>query len=322
MTSITSRYLSLAFPSTSLSQAHIFQLQGYNGQKVSFSRTIYIKQIGHAILRLNSHDETYLITLPNLHIEGLIYGKPFIELDGHSQIISSSGYVAKIDYSGKGWLSGKKNTFSATLATKEKPKDALYTVDGQWTDSFTIKATSHSKHHSGGSSATDKLKAKHSSSTIDEFKHSSNAKSSLHVPPIETQDPYESHRAWAPVKAAIEKGDMDTVHVEKSKIENAQRELRKKEKGEGKVWERRFFIQQDKCDIFESLAGGYCPQGIEAEKTGGVWRFDESKKVENKKVQDGDEEAKAHAKEVEEKRGVGAAADQAPPSLAPQQSVD
>ena len=194
-------------------------------------------------------------------------------------------------------------------------------MDGQWTDSFTIKATSHAKHSGSGSSTADKLKAK-AHSVVEDFKHSSNPTTPLKVPPQDTQDPYESQKAWASVKAAIEKGDMDLVHVEKSKIENAQRELRKKEKDEGRVWERRFFEKHDKSEIFESLAGGYCPTGIEAEKTGGVWRFDETKKVENKKVQEGDEKAKEQAKEVEEKRGVGAVVDKPPPSMAPQESVD
>lgn len=51
---------------------HGIRLQGYNAQKASFSRTIHVKQIGHALLHLDKFDEYYLITLPSLHIEGLI----------------------------------------------------------------------------------------------------------------------------------------------------------------------------------------------------------------------------------------------------------
>lgn len=61
-----------------------------------------------------------------------------MELNKSSTITSSTGYVAKIDYSGKGWVTGKKNSFTATLS-KEGSKDILYTIDGQWTDSFSIK---------------------------------------------------------------------------------------------------------------------------------------------------------------------------------------
>lgn len=82
--------------------------------------------------------ELDLIQLPSLHIEGIIYGAPYVELNKSCTIVSSSGYVAKIDFSGKGWISGKKNSFNATL-TKEGSKDVLYTIDGQWTGNFDIK---------------------------------------------------------------------------------------------------------------------------------------------------------------------------------------
>jgi hypothetical protein len=80
---------------------------------------------------------TDLITLPSLHIEGLIMGSPYVELNKSTIITSSSGYTATIDYSGKGWISGKKNSFTATL-TKTGSKDVLYNISGQWTDKFSI----------------------------------------------------------------------------------------------------------------------------------------------------------------------------------------
>ena len=243
---------------------HGVQLQGYNAQKASFSRTIHVKQIGHALFTLPSHNnETYLITLPNIHIEGLIYGKPFVELNSATYITSSTGYVAKIDYSGKGWVSGKKNSFTATLYPEGKEKDVLYNVEGQWTDAFTIRKGS-SKH----------------GEVLDTYNANTARTSPLKVRPLDQQEPYESNRAWHKVAEGIIKGNMDQVHVEKSKIENEQREMRKKEQAEGREWQRRFFKRTDKPEpAWEKLAK---PIGerIEADKTGGVWRFDESKKAE------------------------------------------
>ena len=70
---------------------------------------------------------------------------------------------------------------------------------------------------------------------------------------------------------------MDTVGVEKSKIENAQRELRKKEQAEGREWQRRFFKRVSlPCPTFEKLARPIAEK-IESDKTGGVWRFDSDK---------------------------------------------
>lgn len=70
---------------------------------------------------------------------------------------------------------------------------------------------------------------------------------------------------------------MDTTSTEKSKIENSQRELRKKEQAEGREWERRFFTRLPNADaVFQRLSK---PIGekIENDKTGGVWRFDRKK---------------------------------------------
>ncbi|PYI10107.1 oxysterol binding protein [Aspergillus sclerotiicarbonarius CBS 121057] len=255
-------------------EKHGVELQGYNAQKASFSSTIQIKQIGHALLTLTppgadkndpAQQERYLITLPHLHIESLIYGTPFVELEKSTRIASSTGYVAKIDYSGKGWLSGKKNTFSAILYKEnEGEKKPLYTVDGQWSDSFVIKDSR--KHEVGRFSVKD------------------TKTTPLTLAPIEEQDLYESRRAWRDVAVGIERGDMDAVSVAKSKIENAQRELRKVEKSEGREWDRRFFkrVNESDDDGFWQLARMLGITSLESEKTGGVWRFDAANAVDAK----------------------------------------
>jgi hypothetical protein len=96
-------------------EKHGVRLQGYNAQKASFSRTINVRQVGHAVLHLDAYDEDYLITLPSLHIEGLITGSPYVELNKSTYIVSSSGYTSRIDYSGKGWVSGTRNSLSAVV---------------------------------------------------------------------------------------------------------------------------------------------------------------------------------------------------------------
>jgi oxysterol-binding protein-related protein 9/10/11 len=244
-------------------------LEGYNAQKATFARTIYIKQIGHAVLTLtppsSTEKETYLITLPNLHIEGLIFGAPFIELEGSSFITSSSGFTAKIDYSGKGWISGKKNSVTATLYPTGKEREVLYNVNGVWTKSFEV--------YSGPAKTNSK------STLVESYDATNHPTTKLTVAPIEQQHPLESRRAWAKVAAAVAKGDMDLVGAEKGKIERAQRELRAKEKEEGRTWERRYFsLVEPPEPVLESLAPqvGLAVDG-DSDKTGGIWRFDAKK---------------------------------------------
>ncbi|PSS20098.1 hypothetical protein M430DRAFT_57989 [Amorphotheca resinae ATCC 22711] len=238
---------------------HGVYLQGYNAQKASFSRTIHVKQIGHAVLTIPAYNDTYLISLPNLHIEGLIFGAPFVELNDSTYITSTSGFTAKIDFSGKGWLSGKKNSFTATMYPTGKEKDILYTVNGQWTKSFDI-IEGHSK----------------SGTVIDTYDADAHPPTPLTVAPIEEQDPLESRRAWAKVAAGIAEGNMEVTGAEKTKIEVAQRELRQREKEEGRTWVRRYFSQVDSDPILDHL-GPIIGMSPETDKTGGIWRFDEGK---------------------------------------------
>jgi len=162
-------------------------------------------------------------------------------------------------------VSGKKNSFTATLYPAGKEKETLYTIEGQWTDSFTIKA--------GSGHALKKA------DPIFTYNAKTAPITPLTVAPIPQQDPLESNRAWQHVAAGILKGDMDIVHIEKSKIENTQREMRRKEQAEGREWQRRFFVRSQAPDAtFERLAKGIPGGRIEAEKTGGVWRFDEGKR--------------------------------------------
>ena len=53
--------------------------------------------------------------MPKIWVNGLMTGALEPELSGSSYIRSASGYSAKIDYSYKGWLGGKKNSFVANL---------------------------------------------------------------------------------------------------------------------------------------------------------------------------------------------------------------
>lgn len=219
------------------------QLQGYNGIRASISTTsINVKQYGHALLEYGEIGETYLCTLPPLHIEGLIVASPFVELDGSTVIQGSNGYIAVVEFSGRGYFTGKKNSFKARIfrnaAASAHKDNALYTIQGQWSGASTIYR---------GASKADGI-----------LFYDAQAKSPerLVVKPVEQQHDLESRKAWAPVAEAIKKGNYDLISREKSKIENAQRELRKKERDLGAKWPVRWF---DQVDVNEPPADGAAP---------------------------------------------------------------
>ena len=216
-----------------------------------------LQQVGHAILRVDAFDEHYLLTLPSLHIEGLIMGSPYVELNSSTYIQSSSGFTVRIDYTGKGWVSGKKNTFTASLYPQGKEKDVIYKAEGQWTDAWQIKDA--------------KTKA-----VVETFDPKVTKTTPLTVDPIEHQDDFETRRAWQKVSNAINSGDMDLTSAEKSIIEVRQREMRKQEKEEGREWERKFFSRADKFPLFEQLAEKV-GEPLNDNQTNGVWIFDQQK---------------------------------------------
>lgn len=217
-----------------------------------------MKQIGHSLLYLQKYNEYYFITLPALHIEGLITGSPYVELNKSTFIQSSSGYTARIDYSGKGWLSGKKNSFTAVLYPEGHERDAIFNVEGQWTGEFQIRD------------------GKSKGSLVESWNGKTAKTSSLKIAPLDQQDPLETRRAWRKVADAVGKGDMNLTSYEKTIIENWQRAERKKEKEENREWDRIFFSRSKSQPQVDALARKL-GESLETEKTNGVWEFDEQK---------------------------------------------
>lgn len=140
-----------------------------------------------------------------------------------------------------------------------KEKNVLYTVSGQWTKSFDITDGAHKKN-----------------GLIDTYDAEATPTTPLTIAPHEDQDDLESRRAWAKVAKGIAVGDMDLVGNEKGKIEVSQRELRQKEKDEGRAWERRYFSSVESDSVLNQL-GPAIGLGAEPEKTGGIWRYDDKK---------------------------------------------
>ncbi|KAG0363537.1 Oxysterol binding protein [Gamsiella multidivaricata] len=193
-------------------------LEGHCGQKSRFAMPagIDVYQNGHAMLTLPKFKETYLITLPSLQIRSIITGRPTVELAGSSYIVSSTGLFASIEYSGKGYFSGERNSFKAKLMpiSGDTP---FYIAQGVW---------------SGVSNYSNGKKGSESRLFFD-------AKADLPIAPeLKPQTemgPLESHKLWSDVTNAINNKDYSTASKEKSQIEDAQRVLAKERKEKGQT---------------------------------------------------------------------------------------
>lgn len=197
--------------------------------------------------------------MPKIHIEGIMTGALAPELSGTTYIRSSSGYTAKINYSCKGWLSGKRNSFVATLYHNDQETKPLYTIEGQWSGEFTIKKGQE---------------------TLEKFDTSTLSRTPFTVAPLEKQHPLESRRAWQHVVDGIHRSDIFAIGKEKSKIENEQREMRKREKAEGRDFQRRYFSKMVEDPVAERLAEGIREgTSMKGDMDGhhGIWMWDEEK---------------------------------------------
>ncbi|KAH8591703.1 hypothetical protein B0O99DRAFT_518974, partial [Bisporella sp. PMI_857] len=242
-------------------EEHGIQLRGHVAPRVYFSGTVQIDRPGYSLLQIDKYNESYLITLPKVHVGGLLTASLFLELSGSSYIRSSSGYTVKIDYSSRGWWSGKRNSFVANVFHDDQKDEPLYTAEGQWNNNFVIKMVKTQQ-------------------VIEEFDLHILQRTLLDVAPIERQNSLESRRAWYHVATAIEEGDLFAVGHEKSKIENQQREMRKVEKRNGSEFPRKYFTRVETDLVAERLAKGMT-EAISLEKSmefvHGVWIWDEEK---------------------------------------------
>lgn len=241
---------------------HGIRADGY--ARVDMTSNLDIRQVGHAILTIDKYDETYLIPLPDVKVRGILSGRLYPEILGTYTIVSSTGYVSEITFSGAGVFRGKKNTFAAKMYRKDDPhKTPLYDVAGVWSEGWTVK-----------DSRTGEVLETFDADAVE------NRPAPMDMEPIDKQDAWESRRAWGSVIEALHRGDFRETVAEKSKLEQAQRRLRAEEKKEGKTWTPLFFTSKegDQHEVFHRLAKGTSWEAqLHEEKTKGVWRIDDAK---------------------------------------------
>lgn len=245
-----------------IDEEHGIRADGYARVEMTFSSSVDIKQVGHAIVSIDRYDETFLVPLPDVKVRGFLSGRLYPEVLGTYTIVSSSGYVSEMTFSGAGVFRGKKNTFEAKMYRKDDPKKTpIYEIAGVWSEGWTIK-----------DSKTGELLEKYDVDAVE------NRPAPMDIAPVKEQDPWESRRAWGGVIDALDQGDFRSTVAEKSKLEQAQRRMRAEEKQLGQQWEPLFFKSKEgkEHDVFHQLAKGTAWK-LNDEKTNGVWRVDDAK---------------------------------------------
>lgn len=206
---------------------------------MTFTGNINISQKGRSTVHIDKYNEDYHIPLIDAKVTGFFSGYLYPELFGTHKIVSSSGWISEIVFSGKGYLSGEKNHFSAKVYHKDmKSQTPAYSLCGQWCDKY--KLSNNTNGHVAETCSVDGEPLR-----------------PLDSRPEADQDPWETRVAWMKVRDALKKGNLQKVVQEKSKIENAQRAMRKREAQNGDAWTPVFFSKSSRpgTDTAESEVG-------------------------------------------------------------------
>lgn len=245
-----------------INKKHAITSTGYAAQETSFSPTsgVTVRQVGHALIHDRHHDERHLMTLPTIQVRGITTGQLYPELQGLSYISSSSGFLTKIEFEGKGTLglTGTSNKVTAVVYERDGMRP-LYRIDGQWSGTMSIEDLQ-------GNSPAETFH-------IDDI-----PLTDLTIAPLDQQTPWESRRAWSPVLDGIREGDLAKINEHKTAIEESQRRRRREEKEPGgTAWTGLFFerkaqLEEEEAALLEAIPDPELRE-VDAARTAGVWGF-------------------------------------------------
>lgn len=201
-----------------------------------------------------------MIDFPDLLIRGVLTGGAYIELGGACTIIGSNNTKAVIEFVPKPWFGGEYNHIKGTLYSGDK---AVYQLSGRWSH--------QSYYHKTGSDHKELL-----------FDAEAEPMAERKTAPLEEQNEYETHKVWGPVSAALKEKNYKAANVEKTRIEDWQRGVRKEREEKKIVWEPELFTFEKDTDT--SVDNKYHLKNIELKNAmqtkhhldAGAWTYNKS----------------------------------------------
>lgn len=183
-------------------------------------------------MSVDKYKESYLLPFPDVYAKSVLTGSPYPELNGTYRIYSTSGLTAEVSFGGRSkrlsLTGGERNYFEASIyKTNDQGRRKAYQLSGIWSDKWSVKDGQGKEMY-----------------TYDLADHK-NQPAPMMMAPLDKQSPWESRRAWRDVAEPLREGDFSKALNAKSKLENAQRDMRKREKAEGKKWDQAFFSKVD-----------------------------------------------------------------------------
>lgn len=193
---------------------------------------------GTARLSLLARGEDYLINFPYAHCKGIFLGPLAFELGGKISITcEKTGYKTELDFKLKPFF-GSEDQCNLVVGKLRLGNETLGTINGHWDSEIWYKDKRNGESELFWSGIDPKIK----SSRLKRF-----------VVPLESQMENESEKLWNKVTLAIQKQDQNAATVEKTVLEEAQREAVKQRNSRMEIWTPKLFLM-DVSDWHYKLA--------------------------------------------------------------------
>ncbi len=205
-----------------------FRLNSYTAPEPRFwGNSLEVKLKGCIRITLDKHDdEEYLITRPVVHMTGFLAGRQRLEFSGAASIIcEKSGINADLEFKARGMMGrGEQHAISGRIYDAASD-ETFYTFDGFWDNIVQITDM-----------RTNKTK------TLYNYHDVKVEKSMLPVLPAENElEDSFSTLVWAECSDAIWRGNTTDANAAKRKIEDSQREKKKKRLADDVPWVHHYF---------------------------------------------------------------------------------
>ncbi|KRZ77341.1 Oxysterol-binding protein-related protein 8 [Trichinella papuae] len=202
---------------------------------------------GSARITLLNRGENYIVTLPYAHCKGLLLGTLSMELGGSvSLTCDRTSYSALIEFKLRPFL-GRFDYINMLSGKIMLGKETLADISGRWDDTIYItdKQTNETNILWGPIDAVVAHRLKRSDVDFD------------------VQEEFESSKLWIKVTEAIKACDQELATVEKTKVEELQRQKAKDLADKGKVHQTRLFDLDANSNMWIYRHADYRPWDIQ-----------------------------------------------------------
>lgn len=217
-------------------------VNGHSGQVTKFTGTaIRYQQPGRIFVYVEKFNEEYSISMPELHIRGLLNGQPFVEITGTIDVLGTNDWAARLRFIPKPWFSGEYDSMEGVIFNN-LCGSTIYDIWGNW------KRAIYCEPHEPGRTFDDLDALPQSPDpSLVFFNASASPAVKPMVRPLDKQDDMESQKIWLFVTQALQSKDYKKAQDIKNAIEEVERGERKKRAEQNIVWEPKLFRFEKFC---------------------------------------------------------------------------